>query len=35
MEISFIQYKLFCRLNGLAEGNFKNFKKFMEVQNEY
>lgn len=23
-------YYLFCYRNGLAEGNYKNFKKFME-----
>ena len=23
-------YKLFCHLNGLSEGQYKNFKKYME-----
>lgn len=23
-------YKLFCHLNGLAEGQYKNFKLYME-----
>lgn len=23
-------YKLYCRNNGLAEGDFKNFKKWVE-----
>ena len=30
-----ISYKLFCYRNGLAEGQYKNFKYFMEVRNEY
>lgn len=25
-----IEYKLFCYREGLAEGNFQNFKKFIE-----
>ncbi|MEG1009915.1 MAG: hypothetical protein RSF67_08940 [Clostridia bacterium] len=28
-------YKLYCYRNGLTEGQFKNFKKYMEVQYEY
>lgn len=31
----FIAYKLFCHLNGLAEGQYKNFKYFMEVESEH
>lgn len=26
-----IDYKLYCYREGLSEGNFKNFKKFIEV----
>ena len=25
-----IEYKLYCYREGLAEGNFQNFKKFIE-----
>ena len=35
MNNSFIAYKLFCSLNGLSEGQYKNFKYFMEVENEH
>ena len=28
---SFIAYKIYCYFYGLAEGNYKNFKKFIEV----
>ena len=27
-----IEYKLFCYRNGLSEGQFKNFKYYMEVK---
>lgn len=32
---TFKGYQLFCRLNGLADGQYKNFKYYMEVKNEY
>lgn len=28
---SLVAYKIYCCFYGLAEGNYKNFKKFMEV----
>ena len=28
---SLVAYKIYCFYNGLAEGNYKNFRKFMEV----
>ena len=28
---SLVAYKIYCYYNGLAEGNYKNFKRFMEV----
>lgn len=31
MNNNFIAYKFFCHVNGVAEGNYKYFKKFMEV----
>ena len=31
----FIEYKMYCYREDLAEGQFNNFKKFMEVQNEH
>ena len=27
---SLVAYKIYCYYNWLAEGNYKNFKKFME-----
>ena len=30
---SLVAYKIYCYYNGLAEGNYKNFKRFMEVYN--
>ena len=32
---TFKGYQLFCHLNGLAIGQYKNFKNYMEVKNEY
>lgn len=32
---SFQGYKLFCYRNGLAEGQYNNFKMYMEVENEH
>ena len=28
---SLVAYKIYCYYTGLAEGNYNNFKKFMEV----
>ena len=28
---SLVAYKIYCYFYGLAEGNYKNFKRFMEV----
>ena len=28
---SLLAYKFYCFYNGLAEGNYKNLKRFMEV----
>ena len=28
---SLVAYKIYCYYNGLAEGNYKNLKRFMEV----
>ena len=28
---SLVAYKIYCCFYGLAEGNYKNFKRFMEV----
>lgn len=28
--INWLMYELYCRREGLAQGNFKNFKKYME-----
>ena len=28
---SLVAYKIYCYYNGLAEGNYKNFRRFMEV----
>ena len=30
---NFFTYKIYCYYNGLAEGNYKNFKRFMEKEN--
>lgn len=32
---TFNGYYLFCYRNGLASGQYKNFKKYMEVENEH
>ena len=29
--VSLVAYKIYCYYNGLAEGNYKNLKRFMEV----
>ena len=28
---SLVAYKIYCYFYGLAEGNYKNFRRFMEV----
>lgn len=28
--INWINYRRYCETNGLADGNYKNFKKYME-----
>lgn len=33
--INWLMYKQYCWRNGLSEGQYKNFKLYMEVRNEH